>query len=78
MGTGEGGGDMDIGEGMCYDECCEMCKPGESQTCTPGDKNICLLKFFLKKDLMKIIVLRGFLLLEYRSVTCYIFFTRGS
>ena len=38
-GAGEGGGDMDIGEGMCYDECCEMCKPGDSQTCTPGDKN---------------------------------------
>ena len=35
----ECGGDMDIGEGMCYDECCEMCKPGDSQTCTPGDKN---------------------------------------
>ena len=29
----------DIGEGMCYDECCEMCKPGDSQTCTRGDKN---------------------------------------
>ena len=28
-----------IGEGMCYDECCEMCKPDDSQTCTPGDKN---------------------------------------
>ena len=38
-GIGEGGGDMDIGEGTCYDECCEMCKPGDSQTCTPGDKN---------------------------------------
>ena len=38
-GSGEGDGEMDIGEGMCYDECCEMCKPGDSQTCTPGDKN---------------------------------------
>ena len=27
---------MDIGEGMCYGECCEVCKPGDSQTCTPG------------------------------------------
>ena len=25
---------MDIGEGMCYGECCEMCKPDDSQTCT--------------------------------------------
>ena len=24
---------------MCYDECCEMCKPGDSQTCTPGANN---------------------------------------
>ena len=38
----KGCGVMDIGEGMCYGECCEMCKPGNSQTCTPGDKNICL------------------------------------
>ena len=30
---------MDIGEGMCFCECCEVCKPGNSQTCTPGDKN---------------------------------------
>ena len=30
---------MDIGEGMCYAECCEMCKPGDSQTCTPGTNN---------------------------------------
>ena len=44
--VGGGGGDgrgwwgeMDIGEGMGYDECCEMCKPDDSQTCTPGDKN---------------------------------------
>ena len=26
---------MDIGEGMCYGECCELCKPDKSQTCTP-------------------------------------------
>ena len=30
---------MDIGEGMCYGECCEWCKPGDSQTCTPGANN---------------------------------------
>ena len=36
----------DIREGTCYGECYEMCKPGDSQTCTPGDKIyiICLLK----------------------------------
>ena len=38
-GEGEGGGVMDIGEGMCYGECCEVCKPGDSQTCTPGANN---------------------------------------
>ena len=38
-GGGEGGGVMDIGEGMCYGECCEVCKPGDSQTCTPGANN---------------------------------------
>ena len=25
---------MDIGEGMCYGECCELCKTDDSQTCT--------------------------------------------
>ena len=41
-GLGEGVWIMDIGEGegMCFGECCEVCKPGDSQTCTPGDKNI--------------------------------------
>ena len=38
-GQGEGGWVMDIGEGMCYGECCEVCKPGDSQTCTPGANN---------------------------------------
>lgn len=33
------GGIMNIGEGMCYGECCEVCKPGDSQTCTPGANN---------------------------------------
>ena len=35
----KGGGVMDIGEGMCFGECCEVCKPGDSQTCTPGANN---------------------------------------
>ena len=38
-GYGEGGLVMDIGEGMCYGECCEVCKPDNSQTCTPGANN---------------------------------------
>ena len=38
-GEGEGSEVMDIGEGMCYGECCEVCKPGDSQTCTPGANN---------------------------------------
>ena len=36
---GDGGGDMDIGEGMCYGECCEVCKTDDSQTYTPGANN---------------------------------------
>ena len=38
-GQGEDGGVMNIGEGMCCGECCEVCKPGDSQTCTPGANN---------------------------------------
>ena len=30
---------MDIGEGMCYDEGCEMCKCDDSQICTLGANN---------------------------------------
>lgn len=30
---------VDIGEGMCYDECCKVCKPDDAQTCTPGANN---------------------------------------
>ena len=30
---------MDTGEGMCYAECCELCKTDDSQTCTPGANN---------------------------------------
>ena len=43
---------MDVGEGMRYGECCEVCKPGDSQTCTPGANNtlyVNLKKYFLKK-----------------------------
>lgn len=32
---GWGGWVIDNGEGMCYRECCELCKTSESQTCTP-------------------------------------------
>ena len=39
-GYGEGGWVMDIGEGICYGECCEVCKPDDTQTCTPGANNI--------------------------------------
>ena len=42
VGTGEGGGKMDIGEGICQDECYEMYKPGDSQTLTLGLK-ICYM-----------------------------------
>ena len=37
--VGRGCGVMNIGEGMCSGECCEVCKPGDSQTCTPGANN---------------------------------------
>ena len=30
---------MDTGEVLCYGECCEMCKPNDSQTCTLGANN---------------------------------------
>ena len=42
---------MDIGEGMCYGECCEMCKPDDSQTCTSGANNTLYVNKnnFLKK-----------------------------
>ena len=36
---------MDIGEGMCYGECCEMCKPKDSQTYTPGANNTLYVNF---------------------------------
>ena len=45
---------MDIGEGMCYGECCEVCKLGDSRTCTPGANNKLYvnLKKKKKKDFM--------------------------
>ena len=30
---------MDIREGMCYGECCELYKTDESETCTPETNN---------------------------------------
>ena len=39
---------MDIGEGMCYDECCKVCKPGDSQTYTPGTNN----KLYVNKKII--------------------------
>ena len=40
-GEGWGGWAMDIGEGMCYGECCELCKTDDSQTYAPETNNIC-------------------------------------
>ena len=37
--AGWGGWVMDIGEGMCYGEHCELCQTDESQTCTPETNN---------------------------------------
>ena len=31
---------MDIGEGMCYGEHCELCKTDDSQTYSPETNNI--------------------------------------
>ena len=30
---------MDIRDSMCYDECCELFKTDDSQTCTPEANN---------------------------------------
>ena len=41
---------MDTGEGMSCGECCDVCKPGDSQTCTSGANNTLYVnKKFLKK-----------------------------
>ena len=44
---------MDMGEAMCYDECYEMCKPDDSQTCTPGENNILYVNFKKFKTFLK-------------------------
>ena len=31
---------MDIGKGMCYGQYCEVCRLGNSQTCTPEANTI--------------------------------------
>ena len=41
---------MDIGEGMCYDECCEVCKPSNSQTCTSGTNNTLYVNLKKKRE----------------------------
>ena len=65
--SGEGGGVMDIGEGMCYSECCEVCKPGKSQTCTPWAINTLYVNKKLKnKKVGKII--KNFFTLTLKSI----------
>ena len=46
-GEGWGGWFMDIGEGMCYGECYELCKTDDSQT-----SNILYVNFFKKSTLV--------------------------
>ena len=41
---------MNIGEGMCCGECCEVCKPGDSQTCTPGANNTLYVNLKKKEE----------------------------
>ena len=42
---------MDIGEGMCYGEYCEMSKPDDSQTCNLGANNTLYVNFKNKKKI---------------------------
>ena len=44
--VGEGGWVMDTGEGMCYGQCCELCKTDDSETCTPETNNTLYFNFF--------------------------------
>ena len=44
---------MDIGEGMCYGECCELSKTDDSQTCTPEANNTLCVNKFLKNSYLK-------------------------
>ena len=46
---------MDIGEGMSYGECCEMCKSDDSQTCTPGANDM----LYVNKNNFKKVCLLG-------------------
>ena len=55
---GEEGGVMDIGEGMCYGECCEVCKPGDSQTCNPRANNRLYINKKIKNYKKRIVMLR--------------------
>ena len=44
---------MDIGEGMCYGECCELRKTDESQTRTPATNNTLYVNNKKKVDFPK-------------------------
>ena len=46
-----GGWVIDIGEGMCYGERCELCKTVESQTCTSETNNTLYVKKRKKKKI---------------------------
>ena len=52
---------IDIGEGMGYGECCELCKADDSQTCAPEANNTVYvnLKKKEKNSANMIIVLIG-------------------
>lgn len=46
---GEGAWVRDIGEGMCYGGCCEVCRTDESWTCIPETNNILYANLIKKK-----------------------------
>ena len=48
-GEGWGGWVMITGECMCYCECCELYKAGESQTCIPETNNTLYVNLKKKK-----------------------------
>ena len=56
---------MDIGEGMCYDECCELCKTDDSQTYTPEANNTLYVNKILKS--VKKVQWKGQLLDKYEA-----------
>ena len=39
--------------GMCYGECYEVCKPDDSQTCTPGANNTLYVNKIINKKIIK-------------------------